>query len=396
MAWRNLTTPFLLVLLGAYRFHSHRLITVSSTPIASGRFLVAAKIIGVFVCLYLFIVGVSGMGEAFKMFGGGFARMVFDATANPFAALMMGILATSLVQSSSTSTSIIVGMVAGDVLSVQAAIPMIMGANIGTTLTAMLVSLGHINRPLEFQRAFGAALLHLMFNLVAVAILFPLEITTGFLSTLATGGQGLFENVGGMRLTNPLKAATGPVIGLLEILAFGNAVLLLIITIVLTYAMLVGIVKLLRSLVLSRIESFFDKVLFLNWRRAMFFGFVLTVAVQSSSIPTALAIPLAGAGVLKLIQVYPFNLGANVGTTITAMLAALATGESAPVIAAFAHVIFNILGILLIWSIPPVRALPLRAAEYFARNGSHKRFLPVGVIAGVYFVIPLVFIILLN
>src|SRR5690606_24877586 len=160
---------------------------------------------------------------------------------------------------------------------------------------------------------------------------------------------------------------------------FDKPVILLIVTVVLTYAMLAGIVKLLRSLVLTRIESFFDKVLFLNWRRAMAFGFLLTVAVQSRSIPTALAIPLAGAGILKLIQVYPFNLGANVGTTITAILAALAAGGDTPVIVAFSHVLFNLLGIAFIWSIPPIRKLPLIAAESIARNGSQKRLVPVGI-----------------
>lgn len=362
----------------------------------SNRVAVVLKILGVALCLYLFVVGVSGMGEAFKMFGKDFANQVLAATQNPFAALFMGILATSLVQSSSTSTSIIVGMVAGGAIDVGPAIAMIMGANIGTTLTAMLVSIGHINRPQEFERAFGAALLHLLFNLVAVAILFPLELTTGFLSHLAAGGQALFADIGGMKITDPLKAITKPTIELLKILVFDNALALLIVTVALTYAMLIGIVKLLRSLVLSQIEAFFDRFLFLNWRRAMVFGFLLTVAVQSSSIPTALAIPLAGAGILKLIQVYPFNLGANVGTTITAILAALAAGEASPVVVAFAHVMFNLLGILFIWSIPPIRRLPLLAAEWLARKGSHVRWFPLVLIGGVYFVIPFIFVLLIN
>jgi solute carrier family 34 (sodium-dependent phosphate cotransporter) len=369
---------------------------VSSESAHQARFVIILKIVAVALCLYLFIVGVSGMGEAFKLFGRDFADRVLAATQNPFAALFMGILATSLVQSSSTSTSIIVGMVAGGALLPQAAIPMIMGANIGTTITAMLVSMGHITRPNEFERAFGAALLHLMFNLVAVAILFPLEITTGFLTHLATTGQDLFANVGGMRVSNPLKAATAPLIDLLKFLLFQNAVLLLIVTVALTYVMLIAIVKLLRSLVLTRIESFFDRFLFRNWRRAMVFGFLLTVAVQSSSIPTALAIPLAGAGILKLIQIYPFNLGANVGTTITALLAALATGEAAPVIVAFAHIIFNLLGIVFIWSIPPIRKLPLLAAEAIARRSTRGKLIPLAIFGGVYFVTPLILVLLIN
>lgn len=358
--------------------------------------LLAVKIVAVFVCLYLFIVGVSGMGEAFKMFGREFAERVLATTANPITGLFLGILATSLVQSSSTSTSIIVGMVAGGAISLEGAIPMIMGANIGTTLTAMLISLGHINRPHEFEPAFGAGMLHMTFNLIAVAILFPLEMATGLVTQGATTLSNLFQDMGGMRISNPLKAATEPAIKLLVFLLFDNAVLLLVVTVTLTFGMLIAIVKLLRSLVLKRLEAFFDKYLFLNWRRAMAFGFLLTVAVQSSSIPTALVVPLAGAGILKLIQVYPFNLGANVGTTITAMLAALATANPTAITVAFAHVLFNVLGILLIWSIPPVRRIPLVIAEYVASKGARRRIIPFIIIGGVYFLIPLLVVILIH
>ncbi len=353
------------------------------------------KILGVILCLYLFIAAISGMGEAFKLFGSDFAHRVLTATENPFAALLMGLLATSLVQSSSTTTSIIVGMVAGGALPLQAAVPMIMGANIGTTITAIMVSFGSIQRPAEFERAFSAALLHLIFNLVAVAIIFPLEATTGALTHLAEAGQSMFSNVGGMKLADPMKAVTGPFVALMKAIVFGNPVMLLILTIVLTYGTLIALVKLLKSMVLTKVEAFFDRVLFRDWKIAMVFGFFLTVAVQSSSIPTSLAVPLAGAGVLKLIQVYPFNLGANVGTTISAFLAALATGEQLPVVAAFAHTSFNILGILLIWTIPAVRHIPLRIAMALGEKCAKSRYIPIGILAGVYFVGPIILILLL-
>lgn len=346
------------------------------------------KVAAIVICLYLFIAGVSGMGEAFNLFGKGFANRVLAATCNPFAALMMGLLATSLVQSSSTTTSIIVGMVAGGALSIEAAIPMVMGANIGTTITATMVSFGSMRHPAEFERAFGTALLHLFFNVAAVSIIFPLEISTGILTEIAHEGQLLFSNVGGMWLCNPMKAATGPFISLLKILCFGNPVLLLFATLGITYVMLVWMVKLLRSLVLSKVEVFFDKVLFRSWPRAMLFGFLLTVAMQTSSVPTSLAVPLAGAGVLKLMQVYPFTLGSNVGTTITAFLAALATGMELPVIVAFSHISFNVIGILIIWTFPAVRKLPLLAAQYVAKHSMKARYIPVTILVSVYFIIP--------
>jgi len=356
------------------------------------KLVVPAKMVAIVGAIYLFIVGVSGMGEAFGLFGRGFAEAVLDATGNPITGLFLGILATSLVQSSSTSTSIIVGMVAGGVITLEGAIPMIMGANIGTSITAMLVSIGHINRPAEFQRAFGAASSHMIFNLMAVVLLFPIEMATGMLATISTLAANLFENAGGMRLSNPLKAATAPMIKLLTAAVFGQAWLLLVVTVLLTFTMLVTIVKLLRSMVLAKVEVLFDRHIFRTWPRAMLFGLVLTVVVQTSSIPTSLVVPLAAAGVIKLGQVYPFNLGSNLGTTLTAVLAALATGNEVAITVAFSHVLFNIIGILAICAVPVIRRLPMRLAERLAVVGTRHRAVAVGVIFGVYFIVPLIFV----
>jgi len=360
------------------------------------RLALAIKVVGIVLALYLFIVGVGGMGHAFKLFGKEFAEQLLAATSNPIKALCIGILATSLVQSSSTSTSIIVGMVAGGALSGQAAVFMIMGANIGTSITSMLVSLGHIHRSQELERAFAVASVHGFFNVCAVAILLPLEWTTGFVTRAATAGAELFTGIGGMRLSNPMKAATDPVIQAIAQACMENGWIMLLVTVGLTFGMLVAIVKLLRSLVLHRLEAFFDTTLFRNSGRAMLFGLLLTFAVQTSSVPTALVVPLAGAGILRLIQVYPYCLGANLGTTMTAILASLATGSEVAVKAAFAHLLFNIIGILLIWPIPFIRRIPLRVAEMMGRAAGRNRAFPVIVIALVYFLIPAALIFILN
>ncbi|MCC5808462.1 MAG: Na/Pi symporter [Opitutales bacterium] len=354
------------------------------------------KIVGIVFALYFFIVGVGGMGHAFKLFGVAFAEQLLAATSNPFKALCIGILATSLVQSSSTSTSIIVGMVAGGALSGQAAVFMIMGANIGTSITSMLVSLGHIHRKQELERAFSVASVHCFFNLSAVAILFPIEWKTGLLSRAASGSADLFAGLGGMRLSNPLKAATEPTIEAIAFLCMNNGWIMLIVTVSLTYGMLVCIVKLLRGMVLHRMEQFFDTHLFRNSGRAMAFGLLLTFAVQTSSVPTALVVPLAGAGILRLAQVYPYCLGSNMGTTMTAMLAALATGSDVAVKAAFAHLLFNILGILLIWPIPAVRRIPMKVAEFMGKRAHDNRYVPPAVILLLYFLVPAVFVFILN
>jgi solute carrier family 34 (sodium-dependent phosphate cotransporter) len=343
---------------------------------------------GIIASLYLFIVAIGAMAAAFNMFGRGFAEAVLETTSDPILGLLIGVLATSLVQSSSTSTSIIVGMVAGGVISVEGAVPMIMGANIGTTVTSMLVSLGHVRRPAELQRGFAAATLHCSFNVLGVLILLPLELLTGFVSSTAAWLSGLFQDVGGMRLANPLKAGTAPAIELLAWLCGHRPVVLLLVAVTLTYGALVAIVKLLRSMMLRRLEDIFDRHIFRTPLRAMLFGLLITFAVQSSSIPTALAIPLAAAGVIRLTQIYPFSLGANLGTTLTAMLAALATANPAAISVAFAHLLFNTLGVVLIWPLRFLREIPLRIATQMGELAFRRPAMPVVFVALLYFVIP--------
>ena len=125
-------------------------------------------------------------------------------------------------------------------------------------------------------------------------------------------------------------------------------------------------VKSLKFLVVTRAEAWFDRYLFKNAFRAFLVGLMLTAMVQSSSITTSLAVPMAGAGLLTLVQIFPYTLGANVGTTVTAILAALVTGNLAAIIVAFSHLLFNISGILIWW---PFKMIPITLAEKFAFFG---------------------------
>ena len=160
--------------------------------------------------------------------------------------------------------------------------------------------------------------------------------------------------------------------------------------------MLYLIVKLLRSLVLEKVEHLFDQHLFRNAGRAMVFGFILTVAVQSSSITTSLIVPLAGAGIVRLIQVLPYTMGSNVGTTTTAILAALATKDVSAITVAFAHLLFNLSGILLMWPIPKIREIPVRIAEWLAEMSVKNRTIPIVIILVVFFGLPLLFVFLFR
>merc|ERR1719203_843625 len=130
------------------------------------------------------------MSNAFRIIGGKTAGRTFrnsDLFDNPLAGLVTGILVTVLVQSSSTSTSIIVTMTAANLIEVKNAIPMIMGANIGTSVTNTIVSLAHIGNRDEYRRAFAGATVHDCFNVLTVAILLPIEAITHLLRRIGTG-----------------------------------------------------------------------------------------------------------------------------------------------------------------------------------------------------------------
>jgi len=107
-------------------------------------------------------------------------------------------------------------------------------------------------------------------------------------------------------------------------------------------------------------------------------------------------VPLAGAGILTIQQIFPYTLGANVGTTITAMLAALAVGEVNAVTVAFAHMLFNVCGILVIWPFPAVRRLPILMAEKMTDIAMYSRVIPVAWVLFFFFALPFAAILLLR
>lgn len=354
------------------------------------------RVVALLLALYGFLVSIGLIGHAFKLFGGGFVGDLIHDASNPLIGLFVGILVTSLVQSSSTTTSLVVAMVGGGTMPVATAIPVVMGANIGTSVTNILVSLGHLSRGREFQRAFQAANVHDFFNVLAVLLLFPIQWATNLLGILSAGLADAFQHVGGLTFASPLKILTRPAV---ELVAGGlgpHPWFLLLLSLALMFAALRSLVLLLKGLVLRRVETLFDQVIFKNAGRAMLFGLLVTVLVQSSSITTSLAVPLAAAGILTLEQIFPYTLGANVGTTITAILASLAVGEVSAVSVAFAHLLFNVFGICLIWPLPALRRQPINLSVRLTRVALRNRMIPVVWVIAFFYLLPLTVILLLR
>ncbi len=356
------------------------------------------QVLSLLLVLLLFFVSLELMGDSFKLMGKGVAEGLVRTTNNPFIGLFIGILATSLVQSSSTVTSMVVGIVAGGGLTVAGAVPIMMGANIGTSVTNTIVSLGHITRKDEFRRAMAGATVHDFFNLLAVAVLFPVELLTGAISHSAHALEEAVIGVGGADLLSPVKLITDPVANTVIALANENGIVVLAVGVLGLFVALRYLVKLLRALLLGRSERLLHKYVFGHPAAALAFGVLITVMVQSSSITTSVMVPMVGAGIVTVAQIFPFVLGANIGTTVTAILAALVAaadggldGEAALTVA-FAHFCFNVFGIALLWPIPAIRRIPIWLAEKLGALAVRNRGYAFGYIALVFFILPVLVI----
>ena len=366
-----------------------------------------ARLIFVLVLLYLFLVGVKALESGIKSFGADFTDGLFESVSNPLAGVFVGILATFLVQSSSVSTSTIVGLVGAGSLSIPLAVPMIMGANIGTTVTNTLASLGYLRRSSEFRRAFTGATMHDFFNICNVAVMLPLELATGFLTRIS---EWLAELISGATVLgiekpdSPIKAAVKAPVGLLDDIlerlgASGNltGAILLVFGLGLVFVALAFVTRNMKLVMAGRIERSMNAVLAKGGgATAMLIGMLMTIAVQSSSITTSVLIPMIAAGVLTIRNAFPVTLGANVGTTITALLASLATENPAGLVIALHHILFNATGILIWYPLPVLRNIPLRLAAGLARLAEIRKSLVVAYVIGVFIVIPLLGILLLQ
>ncbi len=352
------------------------------------------------------MLGVNGLGDGFKALGAGLVGSFIEATENPFMGLMVGILATTLVQSSSVSTSLIVALVAApdNPVPVANAVPMIMGANIGTTVTNTLVSLGHIGRADEFRRAFAVATCHDFFNFIAVAVFLPLEMLTGYLRKTATALSSLLTGFGGVEYESPiknaLKASLAPIKGAIALVFDGTraqTVTLIFFSAGLIFLALYLLVRVMRSAMQSRVEGLVSRGMGQTAVLSIIVGIVVTVMVQSSSITTSLLVPLAGAGILTLQQAFPITVGANIGTTVTAALAALAaTGANAKagITIALVHLLFNLSATLLIVPWQPIREIPIRAAERLADIAVNSRRYAVIYVILLFYGVPALFTVL--
>lgn len=356
------------------------------------------KWLAVIALLYFLLVAVRLLSTGFQLALGQQTETLFTFATNPFLGLMIGILATALIQSSSTVSSIVVGLVAGG-LPVATAIPIIMGSNVGTTMTNTIVSLGYLKETDEFKRAFAAATIHDCFNLCCLLLFFPLELVFHPLEKLAKSIADLLlnpEQSWNILSFNVLDFVLNPLLKWLtamtaslptQFAGIGFAVL----GILLILGTIFYLSKLLKALLVGEAREILHRAIGRTPLVSMLAGTGITCLIQSSSAATSLMIPLAGNGVFRLEQIYPFTLGTNIGTCLTALLAATAlTGEVAipGLEIALVHLLYNCLGVLTIYSLPFLRDIPLRGARLLAEMATRYQFAALGYIIMIFLGLP--------
>ena len=408
---------------------------------------------GVIFFLFWFLVGLDLLGTGAKVMSGCKAGELFGDDTNPIAGLMIGILATVLLQSSSITTSIIVSLV-GSAINVDQGIFMIMGANIGTSVTNTIVAMGQMGDGDQLERAFAGATVHDMFNFMTVGVLLPVEVVTGYLKSLTKAMvknanprdddkwegpvKKLVEPIG-VHVIKENKAVTKaiakgeaecesfypitcdpaidpptykscdgkfgliacdkeagcPAFFLPEASAEDDKVsggVVFFIGIMMIFFCLIGMVTILQKMLLGMSTRIVYKATDINGYVAIAIGAAITVVVQSSSITTSTLTPLVGMGALRLEQMLPLTLGANIGTTVTGLMSALVSDSVKSLQVALAHLMFNVTGIIIFYPIPYLRNIPLYAARRLGKATRVWRGFPIVYIAIMFVLVPLFFL----
>jgi len=401
----------------------------------------------VLVCffLYFFLLGLNVLGSAAKVIGGCTAGALFDDDTNPVAGVMIGIICTVLIQSSSSTTSIIVSLVGAGLFGVRVGIFMVMGANIGTSVTNTIVAMGHMGNGDELERAFAGATVHDMFNFLSVAVLFPVELITRYLYFLSKA-MVPDEVRDGDKWEGPVKKLVGP-LGkkiivankkVTKTVAQGGScaefypaycedgvvstatckgglitcdkkagcpaffqdgatrkddevsgAVCFFMAIVILVICLVGLVTVLQKMLMGMSTRIIYKATNINGYLAMLVGCGITILVQSSSITTSVLTPFVGIGALNLEQMFPLTLGANIGTTFTGLLSALVSDSVNSLQVALCHLFFNISGILIWYPIPFMRNIPINLSRQLGKATRIWRGFPIVYILVVFLLIPL-------
>lgn len=299
------------------------------------------------VSIYLFISSIEMIKVSAKALGHGGVEYIVGLIHGPITGVFAGWFGTALVQSSGAFDSIVVALVSAGVIPMITAVGIILGAEVGTTITSLMVSvMGYMRRNLEmFKSTFIIALIHFWYNIGTLIICLTLELSLGLFSNVAIIGRNFFSQVPGMSLIPSVFDLVSPWVKFVLRFVPGWA------------GLIGGCALLIFSL--ARSERYMTRVFktdvnrrllnaaFGSVTKSLLAGFIFTVLVPSTSVMVSLLIPLAAAGIIDAsYNIMPYILGANIGTVFDVMIAALATGDPAAIGVWLVHLANNVIGAL--------------------------------------------------
>ena len=350
---------------------------------AVGRYL---SVLGAIV---VFMLSINLLSHSFQGLRDDIASLILSVTMNPFIGLFIGLLLTAVIQSSSISTSMVVALVGSGTISLSAAVPIIMGANVGTTLTSTVISLSFITSKRAFRKAISAGVVHDIYNIILVVLLFPLEY---YYQSLSRASIGLVNTLG---IADPEATSELVYLSSFSTESIDESFIATIgshwVVLILAFSMLFFSIKYISNVIsqslIGESKDRMKKYIFINPYKSFLWGGGLTAAVQSSSITTSLIIPLVATNKVSLAKSFPFIIGANMGTTITALIASFFATEAAVSIA-IVHLLFNLLGVLLFLPLASVRRIPIGVAALFGQLTHRNRLYGFLYIILMFFIIP--------
>jgi sodium-dependent phosphate cotransporter len=352
---------------------------------------VAITVIRIILTLAFFLFCIKLMVSSLGGFADIFQQNILSSSLDPFIGLFIGLLVTAIIQSSSTTSTMVVAMVATGALTIEEAIPVIMGANIGTTLTSTIVALGFISDKAAFRKAISAGVIHDFYNIMMVIILFPLEYYYGFLSGISIRLQQLIFGSREVVSSEGWKwfldfGITDGIANLIQ-----NDIILALLSFGLLFLSIKLLTKVIHRTIIGDSKNRLRKFVFQKPAKSFGWGVLITSAIQSSSVSTSLLVPLIATNKIRLINAFPFIIGANLGTTLTALIAASFGSETAMSIA-IAHFLFNFSGAILFMMSSVLRRTMVNFTKQFGITLAKKRVIGLAYVIVTFFLLPFILI----
>lgn len=366
-------------------------IEMTGPTVINSQRTVALRVLQIFFAIFFFLFAIKLLVASLGNFSDLLQANLLSTTLDPFVGLFIGLLATAIIQSSSTTSTMTVAMVATGTLSIQESVPIILGANIGTTLTSTIVALGFISDKFAFRKAISAGVIHDFYNIVLVIILFPLELYYGVLSNTSIYLQELI--LGNGRIESNFRFDKLFDFGITRVVveAINNQLIMMLLALVILFVSIKLLTSVIQKSIIGDSKNKLQRFIFEKPWKSFGWGVAITSAIQSSSVTTSLVVPLVATHKLKLRNVFPFIIGANLGTTITALIAASFSSKIALSIA-LTHLIVNLVGAVLFMSITRLRGLLIGFTKRFSMVLSNRRALGLVYILLTFFLIPFLLI----